>query len=122
MCDCEDKAVLVKGDGQHIAEEVLCSKHGYQNSCYLCDPNNFTTERCREHTSKKAIYGDIPFLIILKTGRYPVRSLDFKNGFVKIKYKYKCVTADGEIACFRFACDARLAAKHNGWHYEGKNG
>ena len=31
------------------------------------------------------IYGDIPFLIILKTGRYAVRSLDFKNGFVTIK-------------------------------------
>lgn len=67
----------------------------------------------------KSMYGDIPFLIILETGKYPVRSLDFKNGFVKIKYKYKCITEDGEIACFRTASDARLAAKHNDWTYVG---
>lgn len=49
MCDCKDKIILVKGDGQHIAEEAFCPKHGYQNSCYLCDSDNYTTERCKKH-------------------------------------------------------------------------
>jgi len=74
---------------------------------------------CTKKYGKISIYGDIPFLIILKTGRYSVRGLDFKNGFVKIKYEYKCITDEGEIACFRSASDARLAAKHNNWKYVG---
>ncbi len=59
-CDCKEKRVLVKGDAQHIAEETFCPKHGYQNSCYLCNSNNFTTERCRTHQNNSNYLTVIP--------------------------------------------------------------
>lgn len=49
MCQCKVAVVLVEGDGEHVAREVECPDHGYQSTCYVCDPSNSTTERCRGH-------------------------------------------------------------------------
>ena len=44
-CNCIERIVLVAGDGDHIARETFCKKHGYYTSCYVCLPA-YTTERC----------------------------------------------------------------------------
>ena len=49
FCHCSDIIILVEGDGLNVANEIFCSIHGSQNSCYMCDPNNHTTELCRKH-------------------------------------------------------------------------
>ena len=48
-CDCEEKNIIVQGDGLFIATEIFCPKHGYSNTCYRCDTNNFSTEICQKH-------------------------------------------------------------------------
>ena len=48
-CDCPGKTVLIKGDALNIAREWWCPKHGYSNSCYLCDFKATTTELCSAH-------------------------------------------------------------------------
>ena len=59
MCDCEDKTILVEGDGEHIARETWCKVHGYESSCYLCYHTNCTTELCTRHRQwLSAVKGD----------------------------------------------------------------
>ena len=48
-CTCKEKTVTVKGDALNIARETYCPKHGHKNSCYVCNPENRTTERCGKH-------------------------------------------------------------------------
>ena len=48
-CECSEKQIISEGDNMFIARETVCPKHGYQTSCYLCDSENLTTERCRMH-------------------------------------------------------------------------
>jgi len=51
-CKCQDKQILVKGDGMWRAEESNCPTHGYYSSCYLCDSEAYTTETCVAHIEK----------------------------------------------------------------------
>jgi hypothetical protein len=47
-CNCKEKQVLVEGDRYFVAREIWCPKHGYLNSCYLCNKVIAnTTETCR---------------------------------------------------------------------------
>ena len=52
ICECKDKTILVKGDSSFIAEEVFCPTHGYQNTCWICNPGICCTELCIRHTFK----------------------------------------------------------------------
>ena len=65
--------------------------------------------------------GKIPFFIVLEGGRDAYYAfLVFENQeFVTLRYRYKCLTESGEIACFRLKSDAMLAARHNGWKFIG---
>ena len=65
---------------------------------------------------------EIPFMLELgPCGSYRVKSISLAYGFARLDYKYLCRTEDNKIMCFRFAQDARLAAKYNGWTYLGKS-
>ena len=52
FCNCPDVSVLVEGDSEFIAREIICPVHGYQNNCYTCHPEITNTERCTIHRGK----------------------------------------------------------------------
>lgn len=54
-CDCGEKVILVSGDVFSIARETFCYKHGYENSCYMCNENNHTTDICQKHREQLAV-------------------------------------------------------------------
>ena len=46
---CCDKArVKYEGDELTLAWKTICEEHGEITSCYLCNQENRTTERCRD--------------------------------------------------------------------------
>jgi len=63
---------------------------------------------------------DIPFFIIINCGAYAVKPIMFEHKLICLKYWYLCITDKKERAYFRFAGDAKLAAKHNKWQHLGK--
>ena len=64
-------------------------------------------------------FNDIPFFGIINSGKYGVKTIAFENKTIDLKYKYMCITDKKERACFRFAQDAKMAAKYNKWKYIG---
>jgi len=57
-CNCEDKQVLVEGDGYFVAREIWCPKHGYLSSCYICNKGANTTEICKKCSERIETYWD----------------------------------------------------------------
>ena len=44
--------IVEKGDGLNKAQVWIDEKGNLKSSCYICDPKNKTTERCKKHSIK----------------------------------------------------------------------
>lgn len=49
-CKCKEKVTLYPPKPKaFVARETWCPKHGYDNDCYQCNPENISTELCIKH-------------------------------------------------------------------------